>query len=248
MKLSSLHILILTIFIITFANMSYATNADSDEADKLISRHIQASGGADALMNMQSISRYGHITFYESNGLNENFCYHTDIVYSNKLREQIKGKQILYDRGTDGNSFWLWSDSQYEFTEDKQLTDYMRNTAERANRDMLWVKKESFEVATILPSWAPSNSQCIQEIETKNSTKQMYCFDASTGLLNALGSAEEFRLESDWREVGNIKIPFHLTHYQNGIMVYEIQLNYSELNNEISDSQFTMPDSPKLSC
>jgi hypothetical protein len=250
MKLSVFYKVLLTIVLITFANISYATNTASDEAERLITLHIQAIGGADALMKMQSISRYGRITFYEQNGAKENFCYHTDIIYSNKLREQIKGKQIEYDRGTDGTSFWLWTGSQYEFTKDKQLIDYMLNTAERANRDMLWLKKESdnFEVVSIPPSWAPINSQCIQEIKTKNSAKRAYCFDTSTGLLNALGSAEEYRLESDWREIGNIKLPFRLTHYQNGVMIYEVQLDYADLNKEIPDSQFTKPDLPQLSC
>lgn len=231
--LSVFYTLMLTIFIITFGSISYAANTSSDDAEKLIMQHIQVSGGTDALMKMQSISRYGQITFYKPNGAKENLCYHTDIIYPIKLREQIKGKEIAYDRGTDGKLFWLWTGSQYEFTNDGQLIDYMRNTAERANRDMLWVKKDNFEIMSILPSWVPSNSQCIQEIKTNNSTKRMYCFDASTGLLNALGSASEYRIESDWRSVGNIKLPFRLTHYQNGVMVYVVQLDYAELNKEI---------------
>lgn len=236
--------------IIMSANLSYANDIASNEAEKLIEKHLNASGGIDALMKMETISRSGHIAFYEKNSLKENLCYHTDIVYPKKLREQIKGKKIEYDRGTDGNNFWLWNKSQYEFTEDKALIDYMSKTSERANRDMLWVKEESdnFEVISIPPSWAQSHSQCIREIKSRNSIKRIYCFDTSTGLLNALGSLEEYRLESDWQQVGNIKLPFHLTHYQNGVKVYEIQLDHAELNREISDSQFIKPSSPELSC
>ncbi len=247
--LSVFYPLMFTISMIVFANISHANNIRSDEADQLITQHIQASGGTDALRKMQSISRYGHITFHNPNGAKDSFCYRTDIVYPTKLREQIKGKQIEYDRGTDGTSFWLWTGSQYEFTNDEKLIDYMRNTAERANRDMLWVQKGNFEVMSILPSWAPSNSQCIQEIKTNNSKKRIYCFDTSTGLLNAIGGgADEHRIESDWRSVGNIKLPFHLTHYQNGVMIFDLQLDYAELNKEIPDFQFTKPDSPQLSC
>src|SRR5262249_4768498 len=151
-----------------FLNTSYANSYN--EVDKLIAQHIEASGGIDALMRMQSISRYGHISFYENNKLQDTLCYHTDIVYPTKLREQIKGKEIAYDRGTDGIDYWLWTGSKYEFTEDKNLKDYMRNTAERANREILWIKKESgkFDVISNPPSWAPSYSQCIQEIKTEN--------------------------------------------------------------------------------
>ena len=199
-------------FITTFTSISYAANTATDEVERLISQHIQASGGTDALMKMQSISRYGHITFHEQK---DSLCYHTDIIYPTKLREQIKGKEIAYDRGTDGNSFWLWTGSQYEVTKDEKLIDYMQRTAERANREILWAKKETnnFDIITSL-SWAPSHSQCIQEIEAKDINKRIYCFDTSTGLLNSLGNGEEYRLESDWRQVGNIQLPFHLTHYQ----------------------------------
>lgn len=230
--------------------MAIASNLSTTQVEKLLLRHIDASGGKNALMQMQSISRYGHISFYSQGNPTENYCYHTDIVYPQKLREQIKDKQIEYDRGTDGVSFWLWSGSQYEFTKDKKLIDYMLDTAERANREFLWVTKESdnFVALPITPSWAPSNSQCIQAIKAKNSIKRTYCFDISTGLLNAHGSSSEYRLESDWREVGNIKLPFRLTHYQNGAMVYEIQLDYAKLNDFIPHDQFIKPSSPQLSC
>ncbi|HGC5753472.1 TPA: hypothetical protein ACIZBK_003171, partial [Legionella pneumophila] len=116
--------------------------------------------------------------------------------------------------------------------------------------DLLWIKKESkkFEMMPIPPSWAPNNSQCIQAIEAKNSIKRAYCFDISTGLLNALGSSEEYRLESDWRAVGNIKLPFHLAHYQNGVMIYELQLDYAKLNDFIPDAQFLKPSYLQLDC
>lgn len=231
-------------------SIGIAGNSSSIQAEKLLSRHIDASGGENALMKMKSISRYGQISFYVQDSPKENFCYHTDILYPKKLREQIKGKQIEYDRGTDGVSFWLWTGTQYEFTEDKSLIDYLHTTAERANRDLLWVKKESkkFEVMPIPSSWAPNNSQCIQAIKEENSIKRSYCFDASTGLLNALGSSEEYRLESDWREVGNIKLPFYLAHYQNGVMIYELQLDYAKLNDFIADAQFLKPSYSQLDC
>lgn len=237
------------LFLISFLlpSMVIASDLSSQQVEKLFLRHIDVSGGENALMHMESISRYGQISFYAQGDLNGSYCYHTDIIYPNKLREQIKGKLIEYDRGTDGVSFWLWTGAQYERSEDKDLIGYMRDTAERANRDLLWVKKEAgnFEMILTPPSWAPNNSQCVQ---AKNETKRTYCFDTSTGLLNALGSSAEYRLESDWREVGNIMLPFHLTHYQNGIMVYEIQLDYAKLNEFIPNEQFIKPSSPQPSC
>lgn len=233
--------------VLLLPSIGIASMLNNSQVEKLLSRHIEASGGENALMEMQSISRYGQISFYQQ-GTKENFCYHTDIIYPNKLREQIKGGQIEYDRGTDGVSFWLWTGNQYELTDDKALIQYMHLTAERANRDLLWVRNEctKFEMMDFPPAWAPENSQCIQANE--GNPKRAYCFDLSTGLVNAIGSSEEYRLESDWREVGNIKLPFHLAHYQKGVMIYEIQLDYAKLNDFILDIQFQKPFTPQMDC
>lgn len=235
-----------------FTNISYAKSfsSDPDYAETLITKHLQASGGSDALIKIKSISRYGNIDFYTQNKLNDSFCYHTDIVYPTKLREQIKGKEIQHDRGTDGISFWLWTGTQYEFTQDKELTDYMLGAAERANRELLWLKEESnsFDIVSSPPSWAPQDSQCIQVVKSKDKIKRIYCFDTATGLLSALGNDNEYRLETDWRQVGNIKLPFRLSHYLNGLVAYEVQLERAEIDEVIPNSQFIKPDSPQLSC
>jgi hypothetical protein len=188
-------LLYLVLPVIALANPSY-----SDQVEKLISRHIEASGGDVALKQIKTISRYGQISFYSHNTTKNSYCYHTDIVYPIKLCEQIKGNnQILHERGTNGISYWLWNGNQYEFTNDKEVKDYMRDTAERANRDMLWVEQESnnYGAMALPPSWAPGYSQCIQQITGQNSIRKIYCFDHSTGLLDALGSDEEHRLVSD---------------------------------------------------
>lgn len=243
--------IITTVFLMIFINISYARalNYEPDYADTLITKHLQESGGSDALMKVKSISRYGNIAFYAENKLKDSYCYHTDIVYSTKLREQIKGKEIQYDRGTDGISFWLWTGAQYEFTKDTELTDYMLGTAERANRELLWLKEESDRFDMIsTPFWAPQDSQCIQVVQSKDKIKRIYCFDTTTGLRAALGDDNRYRLETDWRQVGNIKLPFRLTDYQNGSIVFEVQLERVEVDRAISNSQFVKPDSPQLSC
>ena len=192
--ISAFYILRYVIFLLMFVNIANANSLEHHRAKELITQHIQASGGSDALKKMQTISRYGDIAFYENNKIKDKLCYHTDIIFPKNLREQIKGKEIAYDRGTDGTIFWFWTGSQYEFTKDEKLLNYMRRTAERANRDMLWLKKESsnFDVISSPPSWAPSNSQCIQGIDG-DKIKRIYCFDTKTGLLNSLGSENEHR-------------------------------------------------------
>lgn len=239
------------LFYFSLSSISVANSSSSStQVDELLQRHIDASGGELTLMQLKSISRYGNINFYNQNNLKNNYCYHTDIVYPTKLLEQIKGGKIIHERGTDGISYWLWTGNQYEFTADIDLKNNMHDTADRANRDIMWVKKDStnYHVIFSLPYWAPSNNQCIQQIQGKNTIKRIYCFDTVTGLLSALGSDEEYRLFSDWRAVENIKIPFCLTHYQNGKIIYEVQLDHVELNKSIPDIRFIKPTTPQLSC
>lgn len=232
-----------------FPAVSMANSSISNQVESLVQRHIDASGGYNVLMQIQSISRYGKIDFFDQNKVRNSYCYHTDIVYPTKLREHIVGKKILHSRGTDGVSYWLWTGKQYEFTEDPQIETSIRDTAQRANRDMLWVAEEisNYEL-TRTPSWAPNHSQCIRQIEASHSVRRIYCFDDFTGLLNALGTDEEYRLLSSWNSVGNIKIPFQLTHYQKGRIIYDVQLDHADLNKEISDTQFSKPKLPDLLC
>ena len=137
-----------------------ATPVDMDEktpgADWFISRHNKAIGGIEALMNMQTISRHGYINFYERGHLQGHNCYQTDIIYPNRLREQIKGNELLFDRGTNGVIFWSWIENQYESINDQNLINYMQSTAERANRDLLWITEEYKNLHSVYyrPSWA----------------------------------------------------------------------------------------------
>lgn len=245
-KIVSLRFFIILLFHLPGTLSAYPL---SEEAKKLIMRHIEMTGGEQALFQIQSISRHGHIAFYIDNKNSENYCYHTDIIYPTKLREQIKGKEILYDRGTDGISYWLWIGNQYEYTQDHALIDYMRDTSERANRDMLWVAREAdnYTVLATAPTWAPYNNQCIQQIKSSK-IKRIYCFDNNTGILSSFGNDEEYRLLSDWQEVGNIKIPFHLSHYQKNKIIFDLNLDYAYLNKPIPDKQFMKPDEPQLAC
>ncbi|MCC2625972.1 MAG: hypothetical protein K0R14_1845 [Burkholderiales bacterium] len=233
-------------FLILIVNNLYA----DDRAKWLIESSIKASGGKDALMQMKSISRYGKITFYSPDNTSKTYCYKTNIIYPTKLREQIKSDQILIDRGTDGVSYWSWANDHYQFINDKdtEARDYLQKTAERANRDMLWVLKEAdaYNIMPLPPAWAPANTQCISQI---NSGKQrIYCFHNYSGLLLALGNNDEYRIESDWKTVGAIKLPFRLTQYQKGKIAYEVILNHAHFNDVIAASQFTKPKIPQYSC
>ncbi len=236
---------VLGISIIVYFTSTWALA--SDQAEMLMSKHIEASGGAQALQNMQSITRQGNIVFYEHDNEIGRFCYRTDLVYPTKVREQLKSDVIFHERGTDGVLFWLWEGSQYAYTEDQDIKDHMLDTANRANREMLWVIQESenYRLMPSPPGWAPDNSLCIQGI---NSNQPNYCFDETTGLINVIGNLAEYRWVGAWTQVGTVKIPFQLKHYVNGELMYSIQLDVAELDHTILDDQFIKPDAMQLFC
>lgn len=233
------------LILICILTLSFSATA-SEQAKILMLKHIEASGGKEALEEMETISRDGNIVIIDEDDVKSTYCYHTDIVYPSKLREQLKAEKIFLERGTDGDNFWLWNGMQYEFTDDRVTKDYMIDTANRANRDMLWLVQEAdkFDLMPSPPSWAPQNSHCIQD----TTSTRIYCFDSSTGLENGIGIVNEYRLVKDWRRVGTIMLPFLLDHYANGTQVFTIQLDWARLDHEIADSHFTKPELARLSC
>jgi len=219
-----------------------------NEVQELISRHLDASGGVEALMSMRSITRVGNIYFINDQEEYQ-LCYRTDLIYPNMLREQLKEEAIFIDRGTDGQTFWLWTGHEYETTQDPGIIAYMVSTAERANRDMVWIldEAEQYQI-TDTPTWAPQKSACIKEIAPQDETNRTYCFDPQSGLVNVYGSDDHHRILSDWRSVSNVKIPFYLSDYENGKQRMKIQLEYALLNLTFMETHFQKPDAPQAGC
>lgn len=238
-------VLALLLFIFSITAKALPASPISPEVERLISRGIDAAGGEDALMHMQSISRYGSITLYKEGQIPEQYNYHTALIYFKKLHEEIKGHNMVVDRGTDGNIFWFWTGREYDYVTEEGLQNYMLETVERANRDLLWLEKEydHLQMAAELPEWVPINNACIKGMKRKELETRFYCFDSKTGLLSGLGSNVEYRLVNDWRSVGNIKLPFRLHHYREGKLSYTIQLNRAELNQTMDENQFNFPAS-----
>ena len=241
MKISFITLLCFTL--ISVQAQAQNVIVQQNQVDSLIKRCLDARGGEAALRELKTISRHGTISFYNQPKINGIYRYRTDIVYPIKLREQIKGMKVLVDRGTNGITFWSWSGAHYKVLDDIALKTYMRNTAEQANRDILWLKDEmkNIHIAVKSPVWAPENSQCLTGVE--KSKQYYFCFSESTGLTNAKGWSEECRLISDWRNLDYIKEPYRISHYKNGLLMYEVQLDKAVLDKAIDDKQFlALPD------
>ncbi len=216
-----------------------------DELDCIVERHIVESGGHDALLNLKSISRFGTIEFFNENhpGPIGKFQYHTDIIYPRKLREELRNDKILVDRGTNGEKYWEWTGSKYELVSDIEKQKSMSETAERANRDILWLTEEIKDMkrAQHTPSWA-GKDLCLEGV--KERVVIFVCFDRQTGFLSAKGNDEEYRLFSEWTRVKSVQLPFRLTHFRQMKPAYEIILNQVDIDRVINSLRFDPPASP----
>lgn len=216
---------------------------NKSEVDFIIAIHLEASGGRAALLALKSISRIGTIEFFNDpkTGPSGKFRYRTDITYPHKLREEIGGESILIDRGTDGKNYWEWTGTKYQQITDGEKQAAMNKTAERANREILWLTDEIHDLKMILqaPYWA-GNSICLEGV--KDESIVFVCFDPKTGLMSAKGNSNEYRLFSDWRRAKSIMVPFRLTHFQQSKMVYEVTLEQVEADHVIDSKRFEMPD------
>jgi len=231
----------ISLFGIFASSVALAATMTTTTAQHLIDHHVEATGGRVALLGLKSISRVGKIEIFSDQGKSTVFSYRTDLVYPTKLREEIKGNNaVLVDRGTDGFSFWKRDKDQYQEETNEDQKNYLRSTAERANRDILWIKEE-FDVIELIskpPSWA-KNSQCLTA--KKDEIIQYFCFEKETGLLVAKGGANEYRLFQKWTKTGRVMIPFRLTHFQNGKKTYEIVLTEAVVDQRIEPSRFLSP-------
>lgn len=230
--------------LILFTALFTACTASAMSADSLIKRHIDAAGGEAAHRNIQSISRDGEIETVE-NGVHHTYHYHTDLVYTQKLREQLQNDDVtLVDRAKNGDTYWTWNGESYVYHQDPDLMKMMDVTAEQANRDMLWVLDDAaqYRVMDKNPAWAEKNNACIEN----TNTAWVYCFDLESGLISAIGNDERHRFVSAWRRAtpSNLQIPFYLRDVIQGEVSSIIMLYDAQANIEIPESRFEKPETP----
>lgn len=228
-------------FLSIFAASSRASSLNP-EASQIIERHVLSSGGKVNLLSLKSITRIGKIQFFaiKDSPFSGTFSYHTDIIYPSKLREYLGETQILVDRGTNGSYFWERKENRYLEVQDTEQKRQMRETAERANRDILWIQDEFdfLKISPYVPNWAP-DSKCL--VGSKNSSETYICFDNGTGLMSAKGNQEEYRLFLKWTKIKNILLPFQIIHFRKKEKAYEILLNSVDIDHTIDPARFLLP-------
>ncbi len=214
-----------------------------NDVDCIIRRHTEAIGGRDTLLALKTISRVGTIEFFKNStqtGPEGKFLYHTDIIYPHNLREELKNTNILIDRGTNGEKYWEWTGSKYEAIVAPEKQKSMNETAERANRDLLWIRDEisNLRVTERSPAWA-ADSTCLEGI--KEHAPIFVCFDKESGLLSAKGNDEEYRVFSHWTRAKAILLPFRLSHFRKAKLAYEIVLSLAQVDEVIDPLRFLPP-------
>ncbi|MBP6219156.1 MAG: hypothetical protein KA436_11270 [Oligoflexales bacterium] len=210
--------------------------------DDIIENHIRACGGRERLESLKTISRKGEIFFVDYGqpqpiGV---ITYRTDLAYPNQLRQELRSEKFLLNDGKNFDTYWEYDGANYVDITDEDKKNHLSDTARSANRELLWVKESYTGISQtdLKPAWAP-NALCL--IAKKNKEDFFHCFNKLTGILTAKGSDHEYRLTSNWREVKNMKIPFKLSHFVDGKMMYQIELEEVLIDEPIPHERFEKP-------
>lgn len=207
-------------------------------AEDLIKKHFRAIGGKERVESLVSVKRTGTIEFpdYRQPQPKGSGFYQTLIVYPDRVRIQIKVGAYQLDQIRNKNQYWDFDGKNFKVVMDSVKKEELNDTSLKANRELLWWENEHQSIQkTVTPEFV-SNSRCIAGI--KNTSKDFICFDKGTDRLKASGNQTEYRFYRDWKKAGDIKMPFHIDHYRNGLLSYSIKLDSVEVNKNILDSEF----------
>jgi len=225
------------------------TTAAQASADQVVEKYLTVIGGRAALGKVTSRRATGTVTFSNQGG-DVNGTIETDNKVPNKSRFAIKldlsamgqGEMSVEQRfdGTDGvmmNSL----QGNTDITGD-QLQN-MRNNA--FPTQLLHYKEAGMTLASLPAEKVDGKDMNVVEVTPKSGPKVKMYFDAQSGLLvrqtthinSDQGPLDQTIDLSDYRAVGDVKVPFHVV---NGTPIQTVTISYTnvEHNVPLDDSLF----------
>lgn len=213
--------------------LGMATPAIADQdAQTLIQNHVAVVGGGSAFNAVTAVHRCGTIQFTNTgSGPQGEFRYETALRVPDLLVERLaRLDEMLVHRGYTNGEIWDLSGASEDQT-GPELLAMMEDTIHGANRDGVGLVGIADRAEIIpRPIGVPSAMSCVQ-IPTIPEIP-VHCYAEETGFLTYLVRGESIRQLSDWREVGDIQIPFVVTQSEAGQVVYEVTLQAVQVNSE----------------
>ena len=201
---------------------------NAQNADQIIERHFEATGGMDHWNQLNSMLIEGVVSVDVS-----------DIVpikiehkrpYFKRVSYMVNGKEQLSE-GYDGNTAYTYNEINGKF---RELKDYQPDSFET---DLLNYKKKGFK-AEFLKSEAINGKQAFKIKLTKNTVVDFYWFDAETYQLLREENQIETVNYSDFKKVNGLIFAHRMEATPKGGKEYVVIFNKLIPNAAISESRF----------
>ncbi len=213
------------IFIGLFFNLS---TTKAQNADEIIVRHLEKTGGINAWKNLNSIILKGDALL----SLEQSFpitVYHKR-PYQKKVIFLIDGKEILSE-GYDGKNGWTYNEINGKNT---IVKTYQPDAFED---DLLDYKKKGFE-ASYTGKSNFENQECYKIELTKNVNKTTYCFSVKDYSLLWEENAEEKTIYYDYKKFNGLEFSTRIVGQPKSGGEYVLKFSSIQINPVIDDKVF----------
>lgn len=231
------------IFISTFLAISPVT---AQNADQILSKYFEKTGGLAAWRNLYSMSIKA---IFEQDGMSFNAVIFRKQPDLSRTEIEVQGNKII--QAYDGKTGWIINpmtgtslpqkmpaemmEVMKEEKFESDLIDYLDkgNTVDLEGKEMV-NGKETFKI----------------RLTKRNGDVEYYFFDAESYLpvmeqrSIRIGPMKDLESEthiSDYREVGDLVMPYVIEVKANGQLVQKLLINEYIFNEDLDDSLFTFP-------
>jgi outer membrane lipoprotein-sorting protein len=226
----------------TAAGTSAQSTQDSSAVDALIARNLQAKGGRDKLLAVQSIKQSGHISIQSMAAVLTAYGKRPNLM---RQEIAIAGQTII--SGFDGTTPWLvnpLTGSSDPIVVRGPEAEAIKDQAD-LDGPLVDYKAKGYKIELV--GAETLNGKPVNHLKLTGPNKNVqHCYlDAATGLETkivtemAAGNLEQEL--SDYRDVDGMKMPFAARTSSNGVVLSQLTFDRIEINVAIPDTFFKMP-------
>lgn len=206
----------------------FGLTLSAQNADEIISKHLENSGGIKNWRNLNSIILRGDALLSVEQGF-PIIIYHQR-PYQKRVVFIIDGKEVL-NEGYDGKKGWTFNEISGKNT---AMKEYKPDAFES---DILDYQKKGFSAAYIGKDKS-ENQECHKIEITKNVNKTMYCFSTKDYSLVWEENSEERMLYSDFKKFDGLTFATRIVGRPKVGGEYVLKFNAIQINPVIDDKLF----------
>ncbi len=226
--------------------ISFAALAD-DKVDQIVAEYIEAKGGMEALESNKTMVVKGHM----SQGPME-FPWTASFKRPNKLHMEFEVQGMKGVQAYDGTTGWMVMPFMGKTDAEEMADDQLNQIVDQADFDgpLVNYKAKGHTVEYIGETEIEGTPVVELKVTKKNGDVMHFFLDQEYKLevmtrskMKQMG--QEFEMEnyySNYKEVGNTVIAHSISSRINGVEGQQLTMESIELNTELDDDMFSMPE------